>query len=410
MSQDSVIRDERLTYSIPQPELERRWSEVKKKMAATGVDYLLTQSQQRFSSGYLRWFCDISPGTYHTTLLFPQDGELVMVAHGAKEPAKPSSPAKWMRRGLATVINVPSTPSIEWEDGWHAKKAAEVISSSMHKSGVTVGFVGLGNISAALTEYIRKELPNAKFVNSTSIVDDVKDIKSDEEKSLLKKSARMHARSLALAKKAIRPGRSPIEVIQEIRTDQLLSGGEDGQVFIWFGPLGGEKYEQMSHGNGFVRRPFKENDVVDILIECMGPGGYWYDLRRIMYIGRSAPAELKEAHRVSREALALLVSNCRPGAPAGAGMQANNAYFRSKGMPEELRILGHGQGTDMVETPLIDVEEKRKLEPGMCLALHPTAIVGSAAVSISDDFLVTASGSVPLDDALARDDEIAVIG
>jgi Xaa-Pro aminopeptidase len=79
-------------------------------------------------------------------------------------------------------------------------------------------------------------------------------------------------------------------------------------------------------------------------------------------------------------------------------------------MPEELRILGHGQGADMVETPMIDTEEKRRLETGMCLALHPTAIVKSAMVSISDDFLVTASGSIPLDESLARDDEIATVG
>lgn len=377
-------------------------------MASSGIDYLLTQSQQRFSSGYLRWFTDISPSNYHTTLLFPQAEEMAIVAHGPRSPAVPSSPPKWMRRGIGTVINVPSTPSIEWEDDWHAKKVTEVIRRS-RKSDVTVGFVGLGNTSAALTEYIRKELPSAKFVNASPLVDDVKSIKSDEEVKLLKVSARMHAKSYDLAKRAVRPGRLAIEVIQEIRADQLVQGGEDGQVFIWFGPVGEARYEQMSHGNGFIRRRFKENDIVDILIECMGPGGYWYDLRRIMYIGSNPPTELKEAHRISKEALALVVSNCRPGSPAGAGMEANNFFFRSKGMPEELRILGHGQGTDMVETPMIDTEEKRTIEAGMCLALHPTAIVGSASVSISDDFLIMSSGPIPLDDSLARDNEIVVI-
>ena len=409
MSLDQSMREERLTYSISQPELERRWTAVREKMAESGVDFLITQSQQRFSSGYLRWFTDISPSGYHTTLLFPREGELAIVAHGARSPAPPSSPPKWMQRGIGTVVNVPSTPSIEWEDGWHAKKAAEVIKGS-GKSAPTVGFVGLGNLSGALTEHIRKELPDAKFVKASSLVDDVKLIKSEEEQRLLKISAQMHARSYSLAKLAIRPGRLAIEVIQEIRTDQLTHGGEDGQVFIWFGPLGGPRYEQMSHGNGYIRRPFKENDIVDILIECMGPGGYWYDLRRIMYIGGTPPAELKDAHAIGRESLALLVSKCVPGSPAADGMEAINSYFRAKAMPEELRILGHGQGSDMVEPPMIDTEEPRTLEPGMCLALHPTAAVKGAAVSISDDFLVTSSGATPLHFRLASDDEIAIVG
>ncbi|HUI86038.1 MAG TPA: M24 family metallopeptidase [Nitrososphaerales archaeon] len=410
MSLDQFLREERLTYSISQAELERRWNAVRERMASSGIDYLITQSQQRFSSGYLRWFADISPSGYHTTLLFPQEGEMAIVAHGPRSPAPPAFPPRWMQRGVGTVINVPSTPSVEWEDDWHAKKAAAVIEGTKKRSEVTVGFVGLGNMSGALTEYIRKELPSAKFVNASSLVDDVKVIKSEEEQRLLKISAQLHARSYSLAKQAVRPGRRAIDVIQEIRTDQLSNGGEDGQVFIWFGPLGGPKYEQMSHGNGFIRRPFKDDDVVDILIECTGPGGYWYDLRRILYIGGSPPPELVKAHAISREALALLVSKCAPGAPAAAGMEAVNSYFREKNMPEELRILGHGQGTDMVETPMIDTEEPRLVEPGMCLALHPTAIVGGAAVSISDDYLITSNGAAPIHSRLASDDEIAIAG
>lgn len=335
---------------------------------------------------------------------------MAIVAHGSRSPSKPTFPPEWMQRGIGTVINMPSTPSIEWEDDWHAKKIAEVIRNSSQRLNTTVGFVGLGNISAALSEYIRKELPDARFVNASSLVDDVKTIKSEEEQKLLKVSAQMHARSYDLAKKAIRPGCSAIEVIQEIRTDQLMQGGEDGQVFMWFGQADSVKYQQMSHGNSFIRRRFKENDVVDLLIESMGPGGYWYDLRRTLYLGSNPPAELKEAQRIGKEALALLVSNCGPEIVATVGMQANNSYFRSKGMPEEMRILGHGQGTDIVEPPMIDTEEKRRIQTGMCLALHPTAVVKWAAVSISDNFLVTPSGSVPLDDSLARDDEIATIG
>lgn len=60
--------------------------------------------------------------------------------------------------------------------------------------------------------------------------------------------------------------------------------------------------------------------------------------------------------------------------------------------------------------PIIDTEEKRRIQAGKCLALYRTATVESAMVSISDDFLVTPSGPIPLDDSFAKDDEIAIVG
>ena len=69
-------------YSISQHELERRWKAVRERMAARGIDCLITQSQQRYVSGYFRWFTDIAEANYPITAIFPLQQEMTIIGHG----------------------------------------------------------------------------------------------------------------------------------------------------------------------------------------------------------------------------------------------------------------------------------------------------------------------------------------
>lgn len=406
MIEELLTREDQRRYSLSQNELERRWKALRERMAARGVDYLVVQSQQRYVGGYFRWFTDIPGANYHITAVFPLEDSMTIISHGAPAPEPPSSPPAWASRGVKERINTPAFPNVWWEDAWDAEKAVEVI---MRRKPKTVGLVGLGNMSAALYENLSKGLQGVKIINATDLVDEVRMVKSEEEIKLHREAAYLHEISYEVAKKAIKPGKTVSEVIEDIRHAQVSAGSEEQQIAIAFGQPGSPHYSKMSWDNIYVRRTFKEGDIVNMLVESSAAGGYWYDLRRFLCIG-SVPKELQEAWEIVKEARAIMAANLKPGAVPDVALDASDAFLRSKGCPPESRVAGHGQGLDLVERPVVRPEEPAKLEVGMVVSLHPTARTKHAAACISDTYVITGSGAVPMYKNLFDDNEIAVVG
>jgi Xaa-Pro aminopeptidase len=94
----------------------------------------------------------------------------------------------------------------------------------------------------------------------------------------------------------------------------------------------------------------------------------------------------------------------------GAAVKACDKFLVGKGCPAEDRVSGHGQGLDLVERPVFLKDEVCKMEAGMIVCLHPTARTKNAAVCLSDTYVVTESGAVPLYKNLFDDNEIVEVG
>ncbi len=405
MVEEVLNREDRRRYSLSQNELERRWKAIRERMAAKGISHLVVQSQQRFVGGYFRYFTDLVGTNYHITAVFPLDEEMTIIAHGAPAPATPAAPPEWALRGVKERINVPAFPNVCWEDAWDAEKVVEVIKRKKPK---TVGLVGLGNMSASLYENVKKGLGSVNVINATDLVDEVRMVKSEEELKLHRDAAYMHEISYEVAKEAIRPGRLIGEVIEDIRHAQVLAESEEQQINIMFGQLGGTQYGQASWGNTFVRRRLMDGDIINMLVESSAAGGYWYDLRRFLCIGR-APKEVEEAYEIVKETRKIMAANLKPGLLPRVALEASDEFLKSKGCPPEGRVAAHGQGLDLVERPVVRPEETAKLEAGMVISLHPTAKTKYAMAAISDTYVIEKSGAVPMYKNLFDDNELVVI-
>ena len=392
--------------SISQYELERRWKALRERMAVQGIDYLVVQSQNRGVGGYFRWFTDLPGGNYPNTAVFALEGDMAIITHGPASPAPAVNPPDWALRGGKVKFNTPAFPNVWWEDAWDADKAVEFM---LRKKPRKVGLVGLGNMSAALYENVKKGLQGIEVVNATDLVDEVRMVKSEEELTLHREAAYMHELSYEVAKEAIEPGRTVEEVMREIRFAQMEAGSEEQQIAITFGPPAGPHQTQFSWGNTFIRRTLKEGDIVNMLVESSMAGGYWYDLRRFFSIG-PVPKVYVEAWKIAKEARAVMAANCKPGLLPGVAVKACDKFLIGKGCSAEDRVSGHGQGLDLVERPVFLKNEVCRLEVGMIVCLHPTAKTKDAAVCLSDTYVVTESGAVPLYKNLFDDDEIAVVG
>jgi len=405
MSQDILKREDRRRYSLSQHELERRWKAVRERMAAKGISHLVMQSQQRYVGGYFRWFTDLPGANYHITAVFPLDEEMTIISHGAGAPAPASAPPEWELRGVKERINTPAFPNVWWEDAWDAEKVVEVIK---RKKPAKVGLVGLGNMSAALYENLNKGLQGVDIVNGTDLVDQVRMVKSEEELKLHRDAAYLHEMSWNVAKQAIRGGRTVGEVIAEIRNAQVLAGSEEQQINIAFGPPGSAFYAQSSWGNTCVRRKLRQGDIVNILIESSAAGGYWYDLRRFLFVGKP-PRELEDAYAAVKEARSILAANLKPGVIPGAALAESDKFLKSRGSPPEARVAGHGQGLDLVERPVVRPEETAELQAGMVISLHPTAKIRNVAACLADTYVVGDAGAVPMYQNLFDDNELVAV-
>jgi Xaa-Pro aminopeptidase len=399
-------RSDRRRYSLATHELERRWKAVRERMAARGIDFLVVQSQQRYAGGYFRWFTDIPGANFPISVVFPLEDEMTIIAHGPEAPAPPGNPAQWALRGVKERINTPSLPNVWWEDAWDAEKAVAVM---MRKKPRTVGLVGLGNMSGALYANLLKGLREVNIVNASDLVDEVRMVKSEEELRLHRESAYLHEMSYAVAKRAIRPGGTAAEAIEEIRHAQVLAGSEEQQISITFGPPEAPPHSQHNWGNTYVRRTFGDGDIINLLIESSAAGGYFYDLRRFLCIG-DVPKDFQKAYAVARKARVIMAERLKPGVMPKIALAASDRFLESKGFPPESRMAGHGQGLDLGERPIMRHDEPAVLESGMVVAVHPTARTGHVAVCIADTYVITRSGAVPIYKPLSDDDDIAVIG
>ncbi|HBB16538.1 MAG TPA: hypothetical protein DCZ97_05845 [Syntrophus sp. (in: bacteria)] len=404
--EDFLSRADRRRYSLASHELERRWKAVRERMTAKGIDFLVVQSQQRYAGGYFRWFTDIPGANFPISAVFPLNDDMTIIAHGSPAPEPPGNPAKWALRGVRERINTPALPNVWWEDAWDAEKAAAVI---MLKKPKTVGLVGLGNMSGALYLYLLKGLKGVNIVNASDLVDEVRMVKSAEELRLHRESAYLHEMGYAVAKKAIRPGRTAGEAIEEIRHAQVLAGSEEQQISIAFGPPDAAPYSQHNWGNTSVRRTFRGGDIVNLLIESSASGGYFYDLRRFLCIG-SVPKELHRAYEIAKEARVILMENLKPGVTPKVALQASDRFLKGKGFPPETRMAGHGQGLDIGERPVMRPDEPAIMECGMVVSVHPTARTRHMAVCIADTHVITNSGAIPIYKPLFDDDKIPVVG
>jgi Xaa-Pro aminopeptidase len=309
---------------------------------------------------------------------------MTIITHGGKPPGDMGPPA-WTLRGVKKRLTAPFFRSVMYTHTYDAELAVETLRV---KKKAKIGIVGKGTMSAAFYEHLKKSLPEATFADAADLVDRIKAIKSDEEISLIQKTAGLQDKAIEYAKKAIRPGRRDFEIIADIIHRVTDLGSEEQLVLGGSGPLGKPVSIQKRH---FQNRMVREGDQFSLLIEVNGPGGMYSEIGRIFFVGE-VPSELRDAFEMAKEIQKATLRLIKPGAVPGEIWQANNEFLTKKGFLPETRLFAHGQGYDLVERPLIRYDEPMKLKAKMNITVHPTVGSEKVWVWVCDNYLVTESG------------------
>lgn len=380
---DTALR-EYLREPISSVELERRWAETRKVMARGGIDCLVMQNSNEFLGGYVRWFTDIPAiQGYPTTVIFNVDDEMTMVVSGGK-PAPPAAPS-WIYRGVKERVAVPYFLSMNYTN---TMDAAEIVAKLEARNAKRIGIVGKGFMSAVFYDYLEERLSGRELVDATDLVDQIKAVKSAEEITLIRRSAAIQDAAWAAVAAIAIPGRREYEIRSELQRMLVDMGSEEQWIMIGSSPSDGVPRQKPTY---LQNRTLQPGDLLNIMIEVNGPGGYYTEMARTLCFG-DPPKELIDAWEISKEAQALTVGLLKPGARPADLVKAHNDFLVSKGYAPEGRLYAHGQGYDMVERPAIREDEPMLIGANMNITVHPFAIAGKGYGYCCDNFLVTERG------------------
>lgn len=375
--------DERLNTPISTTELERRWRLTREAMQARGIDVLLMQTNNDFMGGYPKWFTDV-PATqgYADTLTFPLDDGMTLISQGPFGLDKHIDPeSDSARRGITRVLTAAFYASAGYSHAYDAELTARALRPYARGK---IGLLGLSTLSHFLVDHLRKELPEAEFVDASDLVDRIKAIKSPEEIEVIRGVATLQDRAMDAAFEAFRPGRRDRDVTAAAEYASLQLGSEQGLYMCASAPIGSPTHFRNRH---FQNRVIQPDDQMAILIENSGAGGYYCELGRTATLGPATDAMHREFEFVL-QARAFMLGMLRPGASCPEIWTAYNEFMNDHGKPGEDRLHCHSMGYDLVERPLVRFDEPMKLAAGMVVSCHPTYADDNGLHWACDNFLI----------------------
>ena len=380
--------NERINTAISTAELERRWAAVRAAMAESRIDVLLMQANNDFMGGYVKYFTDV-PATngYPVTVIFPHDEAMTVIGQGPFGAVRELPPeGDGIRRGTARFMGTPSYASAHYTAEYDAVLAERALE---RYAGATVGLLGTAAMSYALVEYLKRgKLSSAKFVDASDLVDQIKSVKSEEELTLIRRTAAMQDAAMDAVFNAVRPGMRDLEVAAIAEQVGHRLGSEQGLFLCSSAPVGASEMFGNRHLQNRVIQP---GDQYTLLVENNGAGGFYTELGRTCVLGK-ASQEMKDEFAFVLEAQNIVIDLLRPGASCKDIFESYNAFMRANGRPEEKRLHCHGQGYDMVERPLIRFDETMPIQTYMNIVVHPTYVTARTFSWVCDNFLIGERG------------------
>jgi Xaa-Pro aminopeptidase len=216
---------ERVATRISMTELERRWSAVRKEMAARGIDALVMQNASDWLGGYVKWFTDVpAHNDYPRTVIFHRDDLMTLVEMGATGRRDKLDGRDVNNPGIGEIIYSPSFFSVAYTHDYDPLLVAEALGRRGYR---TIGLVGRGALPSGLVDAIGSRV-SATLVDASDFVDRIKAIKSAEEIALLRTTAAMQDAVFAKVAKAIKPGLRDCDLGAIAQYEGQLLGSEQG--------------------------------------------------------------------------------------------------------------------------------------------------------------------------------------
>jgi Xaa-Pro aminopeptidase len=225
------------------------------------------------------------------------------------------------------------------------------------------------------------------FKHVPALLEDMREVKEQQEIALLRKAARQTVKIWKEVKKNVEPGMSEKEIADMIDVLTKALGYENS--FPTIAAIG--KNTAYPHAVAGSKR-FKDADhlLVDFGIRREG---YCSDLTRTYSKGR-INRKITDFKKLVRNAHDHAIKMIKPGAVIGSVAGTIDIYFNNSGVGDYvLHGLGHGVGLNVHEKPLLHRDSRARFKKGMVVTVEPGLYLpGVGGVREEDMVLVTANG------------------
>ena len=190
--------------------------------------------------------------------------------------------------------------------------------------------------------------------------------KSEYEIACIKEASRIAIGSVEQVVRNIAPGKTEREMVGLAEGYVRANGGEDSLILI-----------RAQKPHTFIARAtdrvITEEDLFIYSVEMAGPGGYWTQCVRPIFMKRGNHPEAYRILQIIREAEAAGAAKFVPGNRiCDVAAAIEEVVFRN-----HLRMAvwsGHGMGADLGDCVDIGTSNKMEIVPNMILTLHPSVM------------------------------------
>lgn len=344
-------------------ERDRRWAAVWEAMIVHQLDCLLLMGDDRmFGQGdaNVRYLTQLSGQRMGSIVIFPLEGAPVVFAAPPHMHDKPFPVYRAFNDWVTETRPLSGLPPV----------VGALKTAGCEKGAIgLVGFQGAGPYASNMfsreqTHFLSTEMPHARFVEATPLLERIRTIKSPEEIEMLRRSGEISRMKISSMVDMARPGVRECELYAEMVRTEIAHGGE---AFVFNLLTSGSvtdkgQIQHLLHGRGQplspTTRTLKKGDLV-ITEFHTSYGGYLTGAEKSVYIGKP-PGELQRIHDVAVECLQMGIEKLRPGVPVGEAAEAFRRPARKAGI-DFIELGFHGHGLSSPEYPRAAVFPSERL-------------------------------------------------
>ncbi|WP_102274140.1 M24 family metallopeptidase [Cytobacillus massiliigabonensis] len=255
---------------------------------------------------------------------------------------------------------------------------------------LNIGKLGFEQVHVSYYSYSEyKEKLHIELVPLTGVIEKLRMIKNEKELKTIRTAAEIADAAFTHIQSFIRPGRTEIEVSNELEFYMRKQGAASSafDTIVASGHRSAFPHGVASH------KVIEKGDMVTLDFGACYEG-YRSDITRTLAIG-DPKEELKGIYYIVMESLSKALTSIKPGITGKEADAYSRDFITEKGYGKQYgHGSGHGIGLDIHEEPFKNVNCQIKLEPGMVLTVEPGIYIQNlGGVRIEDDILITRDGN-----------------
>lgn len=310
-------------------------------------------------------------GRSHAALVMPVDGEPILIVDIPD-----------VRSELISV------PTVRFSMNLPAETARVVRAAGL--AAAPIGLVGANAMTASTYLAFCEALPSVDLRRVDALVEDIRVVKSERERELLRESSAAGGRVMdAIVRAARKPGATEASAVAHGVSTAAAEGVAIYDVATASGPF----TDRFAHGRlpSWTQRRLERGDIFHV--DCYGARlGYQFDLARSLVVGANPSPEQRAVLDGTIAAVETGLETVRPEVDAGRVFNAVHRELEDRGLTPRTPLdaeHGHSQGVAW-EPPWIIPNEMRAFESGMCICVEAMGGVPEVGAAYFEQSIILA--------------------